>query len=466
LSVWINAAVRGPVTALVRRTQAELDYMGNPSANVRLVQGIDGRVLLFALTVGMLTMVLAGLVPALRAAHVDPSAGLKASGGRGAPRPRLGKMMIVVQVALSMVLVTGAGLLTRTIVNLHHVDPGFDAENLLLFQLTPLERDHAWRDLVGFFDDVRRTLAAIPGVRSVALSHVEGGWYTGISVRGRPPEGREVPVCIVSDGWLATKGVPLLAGRDFAPTDIAGSRPVAIANEALARRFFQGEHPLGQLLKTDLSDEDYELVGLCGNHKLRLGGEISPILYVCTRQEGHRRATFTVRSVLPPLSLVPAVRRAVAQIDPAIPLEGVMTQELQLKESVVLERTLALLCVSLALLGLGLSCIGLYGLMSYSVGRRTGEIGIRMALGARPADVARPILREAGLLALLGIVVGLPLTLLLAAVLSAVIFGIAPYDPATLIFSGLILLAVALAAAWLPARRAARIDPMVALRYE
>jgi predicted permease len=466
LSVWINAAVRGPVTALLRQTQADLDYMGNPSATVRLTQGIDGRVLLFALAVGMLTTVLAGLIPALRAAHVDPSAGLKDSGGRGAPRPRLGKTMIVVQVALSMVLVTGTGLLTRTVINLHQVDPGFDTQNLLVFELTPLERDHASRDLVGFFDDVRRTLAAIPGVRSVALSHVEGGWYTGISVRGRPPEGREVPICIVSDGWLATKGVPLLAGRDFAPTDIAGSRPVVIVNEAFVRRFFPGEYPLGQSVTTELRYDDYELVGLCGNHKLRLGGEVSPILYFCTRQEGHRRTTFTVRSVLPPLSLVPAVRRAVAQIDPAIPLEGVTTQELKLKESVVLERTLALLCVSLALLGLGLSCIGLYGLMAYNVARRTGEIGIRMALGARPADVARPILCEAGLLALLGIVIGLPLALTLAFILSAVVFGIAPYDPPTMVGSALVLLAVAVAAAWLPARRAARIDPMVALRYE
>jgi predicted permease len=393
LSVWINAAVREPVTALLRRTQAELlDYMGNPSANVRLVQGIDARVLLFALAVGMLTTVLAGLIPALRAAHVDPCAGLKASGGRGAPRSRLGTMMIVVQVALSMVLVTGAGLLTRTVVNLHQVDPGFDAHNLLVFQLTPLERDHARRDLVGFFDDMRRTLAAIPGVRSVALSHVEGGWYTGISLRGRPPEGREVPLCIISDGWLATKGVPLLAGRDFAPADIAGSRPVAIINEAFARRFFPGEYPVGQLLKTEYTDGDCEIVGLCGNHKLRLGGEVAPIIYFCTRQETQRRATFMVRSVLPPLSLVPAARRAVAQVDPAIPLEGVTTQGLQLKESVVLERTLALLCVSLAVLGLGLSCMGLYGLMAYNVARRTGEIGIRLALGARPAEVARPIL--------------------------------------------------------------------------
>jgi predicted permease len=466
LSVWLNAVVRGPVTALLRQTQADLDYMGNPSANVRLVQGIDARVLLFALAVGMLTTVLSGLIPALRGAHVDPSAGLKDSGARGAPRPRLGKMMIVVQVALSMVLVTGAGLLTRTVINLYQVDPGFDAENLLVFQITPLESGHQTSDLAGFFDDVRRTLAASPGVRSVACSHVEGGWYTDISVRGRPHEGPEVPLCIVGDGWLATKGVPLLAGRDFAPTDIAGSPGVAIVNEAFARRFFPGEYPLGQLVKTESGDEDYEIVGLCGNHKLNLRREISPIIYLCARQHTRHRATFTVRSVLPPLSLVPAVRRDVAQIDPALPLEGITTQELKLKESVVLERTLALLCVGLAVLGLGLSCLGLYGLMSYSVARRTGEIGIRMALGARPADVARPILREAGLLALLGIVIGLPLALALAFVLSAVVFGIAPYDPPTMVGSGLVLLAVAVAAAWLPARRAARIDPMVALRYE
>ncbi len=466
LSVWISASVRGSVTALLRQTQADLGYMGNPSANVRLVQGIDGRVLLFTLAVGILTTVLSGLIPALRAAHVDPSAGLKDNVGRGAPRLRLGKMMIVAQAALSMVLVTGAGLLTRTVINLYQVDPGFDAENLLVFQLTPLESEHKTRDLVGFFDDVRRTIAAIPGVRSVALSHVEGGWYTDVSVHGRSPEGPEVPVCIVSDGWLATKGVPLLAGRDFAPTDIAGSPRVAIVNEVFARKFFPDEYPLGQLVKTEFGDEGYEIVGLCGNYKLGLRGEVPPTICLCTRQRTERRVTFTVRSVLPPLSLVPAVRRAVARNDPAIPLEGVTTQELLLKTSIALERTFALLCVSLALLALGLSCIGLYGLMAYNVARRTSEISVRMALGARPTDAARSILREAGLLAILGVVIGLPMALALGVILSAVVFGIAPYDPPTMVGSGLVLLAVAVAAAWLPARRAARIDPMVALRYE
>ena len=467
LSVWIKVAIRGSVTVLLRQMQRDLDYMGNPSAQIRLDQGIDGKVLLFALGIGFIATMLAGLIPALRAAHVDPSAGLKDSVGGGAPRLRWGRTMIVVQTALSLLLVTGAGLLTRTILKLRQVDPGYDVENLLLFQINPLEPAHQTRDLVGFFDQVRATLAAIPGVRSVSLSHVEGGWYSDISIPGRPIEGPRVPeaaVCIVSDGWLATKGIALLAGRDFAPTDMAGSPRVALINEAFARKFYPEEYPLGRSLKTEFGE--CEIVGLCGNHRLHLQDEPSPILYVCARQEGHRRTTFTVRSVLPPLSLVPAVRKAVAKVDPGLPLEGVTTQKLRLRESVALERTLALLCISLALLALGLSCIGLYGLMAYNVTRRTAEIGVRMALGARPADVARPILREAGLLAIIGVALGFPMALALAFVLSAVIYGIAPYDPVTMVGSGLVLLGVAVAAAWVPARRAARIDPMVALRYE
>jgi ABC-type antimicrobial peptide transport system permease subunit len=175
---------------------------------------------------------------------------------------------------------------------------------------------------------------------------------------------------------------------------------------------------------------------------------------------------FVVRSVLEPLSLVPAVRRTVAQLDPDLPLEAVTTQKLRLKESLILERTLAALCVSLALLTLGLCCIGLYGLMAYNVARRTSEIGVRMALGARPADVARPILREAAVLALVGALLGVPLALAFGQVLGALAFGVTPHDPVTMIVSGLILLAVAASAAWIPAHRAARIDPMEALRYE
>jgi predicted lysophospholipase L1 biosynthesis ABC-type transport system permease subunit len=244
---------------------------------------------------------------------------------------------------------------------------------------------------------------------------------------------------------------------------------VAIVNEALARHFFPGANPLGMSITTGGMSgrpEQHQIVGLCSSYRLDVHDEPRMTIYFCQRQNVRRGVSFTVRSVLPALSLVPAVRRAVAEIDPGLPLQELTTQKLLLEKDLSLERTLRLLFVGLGLLALGLSCLGLYGLMAHQVTGRTGEIGLRMALGARPADIARPILYEAGKLALLGIALGLPLTLALARVLGAVVFGIAAYDPATLIFSGLILLVVALVAAWLPARRAARIDPMVALRYE
>ncbi len=372
-------------------------------------------------------------------------------------------MLVVVQTALSMLLVTGAGLLTRTVVNLRQVDPGFDTENLLVFELNAPDAAGGGEKLAGFFDQVRANLAGIPGVRSVALSRATG-WWTDLTIPGRSNEETSLSMSIISDGWFATMGVGLLAGRDFTPADTSGSQAVAIVNEAFARQIFSGENPLGTYVKT--GDQRCQIVGLCADHKLELRRKISPKIYFCHRQRLGNRTGFVVRSVLPALSLVPAVRRAVAQVDPGLPLEELTTQALLLKESLALERTLMLLFVSLALLALGLSCLGLYGLMAHQATCRTGEIGLRMALGARPADVARPILYEAGKLALLGVALGLPLTLGLARILGAVIFGIASYDPVTLIASGLILLAVALAAAWLPARRAARIDPMVALRYE
>jgi len=367
--------------------------------------------------------------------------------------------------ALSLLLVVWAGLLIRTIVNLRQVDPGYDTENLLVFELRPLESVVKGDDLASFHERVRLNLAGIPGVRSVAFS--SGGWWPKASVPDLPPE--TVLVGIVSDGWLATMGVNLLAGRDFTPADTGGSEPVAIVNEALARHFFPGANPVGLSITTGgRSDrpELHQIVGVCSSYRRDVHWEPQMTIYFCQRQNVRRGVSFTVRSVLPALALVPAVRRAVAEIDPGLPLVELTTQKLLLEKSLSQERTLRLLFVGLGVLALGLSCLGLYGLMAHQVTSRTGEIGLRMALGARPADVARPILREAGRLALLGIALGLPLALALARVVSAVVFGVAPYDPVTLIASGLILLAVALVAAWLPARRAAKIDPMVALRYE
>lgn len=465
MSVWLKAALVGTMTNLVRWMYNDLDYMARSSADIRLGQGIDKTVLLFTLGVAVFTTLLFGLLPAWRAGRVDPLAELKTGGVHGVSRSRWGRMLVVVQTALSLLLVAWAGLLTRTIVNLRQVDPGYDTENLLVFELRPLDSVVKRQDLAGFYDRVRVNLAGIPGVRSVAFS--SDGWWPQASIPGFPPE--TIGVGLVSDGWLATMGVNLLVGRDFTPADIGGSQPVAIVNEAFARHFFPGANPVGVSVTTggmSRRPEQHQVVGVCSDSRRDVRREAGPRIYFCQRQNVRRAVSFAVRSVLPALSLVPAVRRAVAEIDPDLPLQELTTQKLLLEKDLSLERTLRLLFVGLGVLALGLSCLGLYGLMAHQVTSRTGEIGLRMALGARPADVARPILREAGWLALLGIVLGLPLTLALARILGAVVFGIAPYDPATLIASGLILLGVALAAAWLPARRAAKVDPMVALRHE
>jgi predicted permease len=271
---------------------------------------------------------------------------------------------------------------------------------------------------------------------------------------------------MVSDGYFATMGISLLSGRDFRPTDTEDSPLVAIVNEEFVRVFFPDEDPLGQFVSVE--DDQYQIVGLCSNHKywhLRRG--ISPIFYI--PNNGRKRpltTTFSIRSVLPPMSLVPAVRKAVAEIDRNLPLEGLTTQKLTIKESLRLERLYALISGSLGLMGMALSCIGLYGIMAYNVARRTCEMGIRKALGACPWDIARPILREALILSAIGVAIGLPTALALVRLIKSRVYGIKPHDPLTMVGAAVIMVTVAILSAWIPAHRAAKIDPMEALRYE
>ncbi len=456
-SIWIRAALTGLVV--------------DPSKNQHFNLQVDTNVLMFALAAGVVTTLLSGLFPALRAGNTDPSAGLKDGGSRGAPRLRLPKVLVTAQVGLSLLLVVLGGLFCRTLINLYRTDTGFDTENLLLVPISPKQSLSPTDDYKVLFGSIRQKIAGIPGVRSVALSNrtlLEGRvGGPDISIPGRPDaEPRESLRLVVSDGYFATLEINLLQGRDFRATDTRGSQRVVIVNEEFGRLFFPNENPVGQFI-TFGGDDQYQIVGLCSNHRcrhLRLG--ISPTLYAPQSQNWGPDMTYAIRSVLPPMSLIPAVRKAVADIDRNLPLEGMTTQKLAIKESLRLERLLTSLCGSLALLALALSCIGLYGIMAYNVARRTSEMGIRKALGAQPSDVAWLIFREALTLVVIGIAIGLPVALALVRGIRSVFYGIEPHDPLTTISATVIMVTVAALAAWIPARRAAKVDPMEALRYE
>ena len=269
----------------------------------------------------------------------------------------------------------------------------------------------------------------------------------------------------VSEAFFQTMDIPLLHGRTFERTDTPSQPRVVIANETFVRKYFPHEDPLGQTIRA--SDKDYQIVGLCGDAKYdQVRSDIGPTLYFSHRQANPGAMFFEVRTRSDPLTLVPAVRKIVADLDRTIPLEHVSTQMQLFKTCITPERIFTYLCGSLALLGILLSCIGLYGLLALSVSWRTGEIGLRLALGARPHDIAWPIIRNALWLAGLGLVVGIPVALVFVRVLRSVLFGVNPHDPLTIAASILMVLSVAALAAWLPARRAARLDPMEALRYE
>jgi len=455
-STWIKTTLR--------------DYIIDPSDHQHFNLRIDVSVLLFALAVGVVTTLLSGLLPALRAGNTDPSEGLKDSGTRGAPRLRLGKVLVTAQVGLSVILVVLGGLLCRTLVNFYRTDPGFDIENLLLVPMTPPQSLSPPDDYRGFFNAVGEQIAGIPGVRSVAFSNetLLSGWIwkADISIPGRPEtKQRDTHGLIVSDGYFATMGIDLLSGRDFRPTDTLNSGRVAIVNEEFVRVFFPNENPLLQMMM--IEDREHQIVGVCRNHHCEhLRYAISPTLYMPYAQNQKLAMVCMIRSALPPVSLIPAVRKAVADIDRNLPIEGITTQRLLLEKSLRYERLLASLSGSLAFLVLALSCIGLYGIMAYNVARRTGEMGIRKALGARSWDVAWPVLREALTLAAIGVAIGLPVALALSRLIRAGFYGIEPHDPVTIVGTIAIMVIVAVLAAWIPARWAARVDPMVALRHE
>jgi predicted permease len=433
---------------------------------------VDGIVLLFALAVTAGTVLLFGLLPALRSGRADPANGLKNSKQMAAPRLHFGRTLIVVQVALSVLLVVTAGLLIRTSVNLARVDPGFDVENLLVFRVDGKQTDHGDQQLTAFFDRLREAVAAIPEVQAVTTSHntlLSGGLQTSrISIPGYSEgPGERLRACelFVGESFFRTVGIPIVLGREFDATDSKDARPVVIVNELFAQAYFPEGNPVGSVFS--IGSVEHQIVGVCRDARYQaVRNDVEPTMYSALRQIDADAMWFGVRTAVPPLSLVPTVRRALATIDRNIAMSGINTQESLFARSISQERHFAYLCGGLAALALFLSCIGLYGLMAYNLSRRICEIGIRMALGARPTDVARPVIHEALLLVMAGMAIGMPAALAATRVIRSSLFAVEPHDPLTLVCAVVFLLAVPPLAAWIPARRAAKVDPMEALRYE
>jgi putative ABC transport system permease protein len=445
----------------------------SPSEIVALTSvGLYRQVLGFSLVVTLLTAILFGLAPAFFAARSDPSASLR-EGARGSSfnTTSARSILIAIEIALSLVLLVGAGLMMKSFIKLTAVDPGFDPDRLLVFNLgLPASASHEQQ--TSFYQEVVKELTALPGIESVgAVSRLPLAGGNSSRSFNIPGSGQtyNADVRVSTPEYFRTMKIPLLKGRNFNDHDRADSPPVAIINQATAASVFPGQDPIGKYL-TNFGPEDSKLqvVGVVGNVRhLALESAARPEIYVPVRQEQWPSMFVTLRSaVAKPLNLLPSVQETVWRIDRNIPLANPRTMEDVLAHS-LLRRKFAMLLLSIfAGLATSLAAIGLYGVISFSVAQRTKEIGIRMALGGQRGDVLRMVLRQSSVLVLSGLLLGVPVALAVARLLGWMLYGVGSAD--LLIYSSVVLLLAlaALAASIVPALRATQVDPMVALRYE
>ena len=444
----------------------------------------DLRVAGFSAGACLFTGIFFGLAPAWQAARADLVPGLKQSPQTmrmAGVRLGVDKTLVVAQVAVSLVLLFGAGLFVRTLVNLKNVDAGFDTRNLLIFGVNPTKSGYREAALNDFYSHVQQRVAALPGVASVTSSfHLllnDGTRGEALSVPGFVPKPREdlsVRVMPAGPGFFATMKIPLLRGRDFTDGDTERAPKVAVVNEAFAKLYFPSGDLLGQRigLGWDKPLPEFEIIGLARDSKYdSLRESATATVYQPIRQSQEiPYLYFEVRTSRNPLALVPAVRSAVASIDRHIPLFGIQTETQQIDDALLQERLFAKLTGFFGLVALLLACVGLYGILSYAVAHRTPEIGIRMALGAQRTDVLRIVMRETLVLVFVGVAIGIPASLAstryASSVISDLLFGLKATDVPSMALSTVVLIVVALFAGFLPARRAMRVDPLLALRYE
>jgi len=455
--------------------------LANGEEGFTLHAELNWHVLAVTLGLSLLCGVLFGLAPAIqstRPALMPALKGPSTSDSRGRardvfPRLSLTKALVVAQIAISLLLLVAAGLFVRTLSNLHSIQLGFNRDGVLLFDVNAKQAGHEESQIAAFYAALRERLSESPGVRDVTLSHsslLRAGRAYSISVNGVPSRGHR----ILSTGprFFTTMQIPMLRGREIDERDRPGSLPVAVVSQDFARRYFGEENPVGRRIRLVGPDGwtpvDMEIVGVGATVRYGgLRGSIPPVVYIPYWLAPELdQMTYALRVDGEPLRYVGSVREIVRQADARVPVTAVRTQAADIDQTINQEIVFARLCSAFAILALVIACVGLYGTMSYTVARRTKEIGIRVALGARRGLVVWTVLREVCLLVAIGLIIGVPIALGSSRLIASFLFDVKPDDPRALVLAAATLLSAALLAGYGPSRRASRVDPMIALRHE
>ena len=441
---------------------------------------LDPAAFLFTALISLLTGVIFGVAPALKTASVRLGESLKEGGRAGAStgRARLRQALVIAEFAMSLVLLTGAGLMIATFSKLLHADPGFNPRPILSMQFwLDGSKYNSTAEIDTFHRTLVQRLQSLPGVESAGVIAaglpLERGGNEGVAVAGKADSDWSTDYREVTPGYFLTMGIPLRQGRNFTDADSANANHVVIVNDALVRKFFPDRNPLGQHLVHGA--ENMEVVGVVGDVKSYLDQPAPPTWFVPAAQaayatskvfEGWFPRTVVVRSGADPLHLDRSVRDTFAAVDPLVPTGRVRTMQQVLSHSLALRSFLMTMLSLFAALAIVLACVGIYGVISYAVSQRTREIGVRIALGAVPGDVLRLVLSEALKLIIIGVVLGVAAALALTRAMAGVLYGVSAADPVIFLSVVLVLVSVSVAACYVPARRATRVDPIVALRYE
>ena len=444
---------------------------------------LDWRVLLFALSVSVATGVLFGLAPAWQSRNLDVNTVIKENSGTGgSKKKRLGRILVVAEIALSLVLLVGAGLLLRTFAKLVSVDPGFDSHNVFIGQVA-LGGDayDTTLEVNAFYQSAIERIRSIPGVESAAVvNKLPLDWQFNMPVifANAPDQMESAQFRMITPDYFKVMRIPVRSGREFGEGDAPASAPVAIVNESFVKRHFEKKDPFVQRFSIGrgLGDAPRQVVGVVADTKqMGLDRPPLPTVFIPVAQlpdklmvaaRSFTPGFFTVRTSVEPLSLSSAIKQELARVDPGVALAPISSMDRISSRSTTQNRFNMLLLGVFAALGLVLAAVGIYGVTSYAVAQRTNEIGLRLALGAQTGNVVSMIVRQGAVVILAGISIGLIASLVLTRFLKSQLFGVTSTDPITFLSIGVLLAVVALLASWIPARRAARVDPLTALRYE